>query len=95
MSSFKKKKRTNKPTLPNGRHDHWCLSTLLKRGWTPQLIKKLLPPPRLAKNPHGGPSAMKEWQKDYVLGREQQHYFRVHRNMPTGWSGEALVQGQF
>jgi hypothetical protein len=90
-----KKKNTNKHTLPNARHDHWCLTTLLKRGWTPGMISKLLLPPRLARNPHGRSKVMKEWPIDYVLWKEQQYYFRDHCKKPKGWSGELLIPGQF
>ena len=88
-----KTKKTQK--LPNPRHDHWCLSTLIKRGWTPELIAKLLPPPRLAKNSHGGSSAMKEWPKDYVLYCEQKLIFQRECKRPNGFSGEPLINGQF
>ena len=58
--------------------DYVCLSTLKSRGWTDTLINKLLPAPKLVKNPHYRTSAeMKLWDIRDVEKAEESEEFKI------------------
>ena len=55
----------------------WDLSTLRSRGWTPKLIKELLPPAQFRQTDGG---TFRIWQVDVVLTAEGTERFRVVTN---------------
>lgn len=70
--------------VENKKNENICLSTLKSRGWTPTLINKLLPEPKLVSNPHYRKSApMKLWCLSDVEKAEENEEFKLHIQKKT------------